>query len=810
MLTWFAEFLRDIRFGVRHLAKSPGFTSIAVLSLALGIMATTAIYSVIHAVVLDPFPYKDVDNLMSVRVWDPGQRGFRLGYSTDQFLEIAERNTIFEGVIASTISDVLWADGGEPQRLRGNYGTFNTFQVMGVPPLIGRTIMPDDARADAAPVAVLGYRFWQRQFGGDPNVVGRQLRLNDKVRTVIGVMPKRFMWRGADVYLPVTFERGRVVEGVRGVHLLGRLKPGVSEAQAEVDLRPIIADLKKIEPAQFPDNWRVGLLSFKETFPSSIRENLWILFGAVGLLLLIACANVSNLLLSKASARQKEMAVRAALGAGRSRLIRQLLTESLLIAVAGGALGVAMAFGCLRAILAIVPPNTIPDESEIALNTPVLLFTVLVSAMTSVIFGLAPALHTSSRDLANPLREAGRGLQGGARQALLRKGLVVVEVALSLMLLIGAGLMIRTFMAVQDVELGFRTDRLLTMRVPLPEQRYPDRERRVAFFQELLRRVSAVPGVQAVGLNTGMHPMGNFNTPVEVVGSAQPDTRPVVIHQINADYTKALGIALVDGRLFAENEVSGGRQLAIVNQSFVRGRLDGRDALGRVVRIPRLKQPPFGATDDSFQIVGVVKDTLNRGLMDQVTPEVYLPFTVTGRADRLVALTQADPAGITKSLLNQVYSVDKDQPVTDVRTIDRVLQEGVYAGPRFNLALFAVFAALGLTLAVIGVYGVMSSSVAQQTHEIGVRIALGASPGNISGMVVKRGAWLLLIGVALGLAGSFLTARLLARQIWNVSPFDPITFAAVSLVLLIAGLQACFWPARRAARIDPIAALRQE
>jgi putative ABC transport system permease protein len=713
-------------------------------------------------------------------------------------------------VIASTISDVLWIDGAEPQRLRGNYGTSNTFQVMGVPPLLGRTTLPDDARPDAAPVVVLGYRFWQRQFGGDPGVIGRQLRLNDKIRTVIGVMPKRFMWRGADVYLPITFERGRVVEGVRGVHLLGRLKPGVTEARAEVDLRPIIEELKKREPAQFPDNWRVGLLSFKETFPSSIRENLWILFGAVGLLLLIACANVSNLLLSKASERQREMAMRAALGASRPRLIRQLLTESLLIAVAGGALGVALAFGCLRAILTIVPPNTIPDESEIALNTPVLLFTVLVSGLTSILFGLAPALHTSSGDLANSLREVGRGLHGGSRQALLRNGLVVAEVALSLMLLVGAGLMMRTFMAVQDVELGFRTDRLLTMRVPLPDQRYPDRERRIAFFQELLRRVSAVPGVQAAGLNTGVHPFGNLGAPVEVVGSAQQDTRAVVIHQINADYTKALGIALVEGRLFSESEVSGGRQLAIVNRSFVRGRLEGRDALGRVVRIPRLKQPPFGATDDSFQIVGVVKDTLNRGLTDEVMPEVYLPFTVTGRADRLVALAQTDTAGITRAVMSQVYSIDKDQPVTDVRTIDLILQEGVYAGPRFNLALFAVFATLGLTLAVIGVYGVMSSSVAQQTHEIGVRMALGASPGNISGMVVKRGAWLLLIGIAVGLAGSFMMARLISRQIWNVSPFDPITFIAVSLILLIAGLQACLWPARRAARIDPIGALRQE
>jgi putative ABC transport system permease protein len=802
--------LQDLRFAIRILTKSPGFTSIAVLSLALGVMATTAIYSVLHAVVIDPFPYKDVDNLMSVKVWDPAQRGFRLGYSTDQFLEIAERNTIFEGVIASTISDVLWTDSGEPQRLRGNYGTFNTFQVMGVPPLIGRGTMPDDARPGAAPVVVLGYRFWQRQFAGDPNIIGRQLRLNDKVRTVIGVMPKRFMWRGADVYLPITFERGRAVEGVRGVHLLGRLKPCVTQAQAEVDLRPIIEDLKKAEPAQFPDNWRVGLLSFKETFPSDIRENLWILFGAVGLLLLIACANVSNLLLSKASARQKEMAVRAALGASRSRLIRQLLTESLLIAVTGGALGVTLAFGCLRAILVIVPPNTIPDESEIALNTQVLLFTVLVSAMTSVLFGLAPALHTSAGDLANPLREAGRGLQGGLRQALLRKGLVVAEVALSLMLLVGAGLMMRTFMAVQDVELGFRSDRLLTMRIPLPEQRYPDRERRVAFFEELLRRVSAIPGVQSAGLNTGLHPFGNLNAPVELVGVARQDTRPVVIHQVNSDYTKAMGITLVEGRLFDETETHGGRQLAIVNQSFARGRLDGANALGLTVRIPRLKQPPFGATDDSFQIIGVVRDTLNRGLTDQVTPEVYLPFTVTGRADRLVALTQADPAGITRSVLNQVYSIDKDQPVTDLRTIDRVLQEGFYAGPRFNLALFAIFAALGLTLAIIGVYGVMSSSVAQQTREIGVRIAFGASPGKIYSMVVRRGAWLLLIGIALGLGGSLLTARLLSQQIWKISPFDPVTFVSVSLILLLAGLQACFWPARRAARIDPIGALRQE
>jgi predicted permease len=804
------SFRQDLRVGARNLARTPAVTATALLSIALAIMATTSIYSVVHGVVIDPFPYRDVDSLMSVRVVNAGAAGSRTSYSTDQFLEIAERSTIFDGVIASTISDVVWTGEGEPQRLRGNHVTTNTFSVLGVPALAGRAILPSDGAPGAPDVAVLGHRFWQRQFGGDPAVVGQALRLNGKVRTVVGVMPKRFMWRGADVYLPITFVRGQAVEGVRFVHLLGRLKPGITPAHAEADLRPIIADLKQREPSEFPEQWNVGLLSFKETFPSSIRQALWILFGAVALLLLIACANVSNLLLSKAASRQREMAVRAALGADRARLLRQLLTESLLLAAVGGALGVALAFGALRAVLALVPADTIPDESEVVINGSVLLFSVVLSVATALVFGLAPAFHGSSTDLARPLKEGGRGSSGGSGPKALRDGLVVAEVSLCLVLMVGASLMVRTLFAMQGADLGIRTERVFTFRVPLSDQRYPDPARRAAWFAELLRRVGEVPGVEAVGLNTGVHPFWNWNTPVSVDGSDQADTRPVLINQVNADYPRAMGIVLRQGRLFEESEVAAGRHVALVNETFVKRYLASGDPRGRVVRIPRLRQPPLALADDGFEVVGVVRDTVNRNFSDEVWPEMYFPYTVTAQANTLAVQTRVDPAAVMSAVRNEVYALDKDQPVTGMTTVAAALDQSIYARPRFSFVLFSLFAAIGLALAAIGVYGVISNAVAQQTREIGVRIALGARFQDIAGMVLGKGLRLVALGIVLGLAGSLAGARLLAQQVWRVSPFDPFSFAAVALVLLVVGAQACFWPARRAAGVDAVRALRAD
>ena len=809
MLGWFTQSVQDLRFGLRTLRSAPGFSALAVASLALGIMATTAMYSVVRAVVIDPFPYKDVDRLMSIRVYDPEGRGGRTYYNTDQYLEFAGRSTIFDGVIASTISDVVWTGAGDPQRLRGNHCTTNTFLVMGVPALVGRFALPSDGAPGAPPVAVLGYRFWQQQLGGETNVVGRRMTLNGVSRTVVGVMPKRFMWRGADVYVPIVFERGRVVEGVRDVHVLGRLKAGVGAAQAEADLRPIVEDLARRAPQDFPDRWRVDLLSFEETFASDLGDTLWILFAAVGLLLLIACVNVSNLLLARGAARQREIAVRAAIGAGRGRLIRQLLTESLVIAIAGALVGIPLAYVGLNAIIAMVPPDTIPDESEIAINQGVLLFTVLVSAATALVFGLAPAWQGTTVPLADSLKAGARSVAGSTRQTIISNGLVIAEVALSVMLLVGAALMMRTLLAMQDVDLGIRPERLMTMRVPLVETRYPDPERRVAFLQALLTRLEAVPGVRAVGLNTGVHPLGGWTMPIVVAGR-QPDDRPVMVHQASDGYARAMGIPLRRGRSLERSDLERRQQVAVVNEALAEQYFDRVDPLGQVIRIPRLRQPPINLEEDAFQIVGVVRNTVNRDLTQPLRPEVFVPYTLAGLAQRLVVRTTGEAESAVVLVRAEIAAIDPDQPISDIRSLQSALDDFVFAGPRFSLTLFAVFAALGLTLAVVGVYGVIAHGVSRRTQEIGVRMALGATADRIVAMVMTGGVKLVAAGVLVGLAAAALAGRAMQELIWSVAPWDPLSFAAVAAILLVVGLQATLWPALKATRVNPVTALRKE
>jgi putative ABC transport system permease protein len=810
MTRWIDALRQDLRYALRMLRRSPAFTGAAILSLALGIGATTTMFSMIHAVVLEPFPYKDPDTLMGV-IGRGAVRGRGLGsnYSIDQFVEIAERSRAFDGVMASTITDVTMLGTGEPERLRGNYVTMNTFDVMGVPPLFGRGSTADDGKAGATPIAVLGYKFWQSRFGGSPDVLGRELRLNGTMRTVVGVMPPRFMWRGADVYLPITFERGRVVDGVRSVHLLGRLKPGVTREAAAADLAPILNDLGARNLPEPTGSLKVELRSFKESFSSSLRDPLMLLLGAVGLLLLIACANVSNLLLARASAREREIAVRSSLGAGRARLIRQLLTESDVLAADGAALGVGFAYASLNALMLILPPDYIPAESEIGINQPVLLFTLALSVISAIVFGLVPALQTARGDVVNPMRESGRSLTGSVKQARLRNTLVIVEVALSTLLLIGAGLMIRTLMEMKQVHLGFEPERILSMRVPLDAKRYDTAESRGRFFTDLLDRMRAVPGVSSAAVTVTRPPFAGRGSSLTVPGQNADTSRGVAVNEASPDYFRLVNTTLLSGRKFTDQEVTLRRRLGVVNETFVKRYHPNGDPIGRVINLKYLSQPPLSEADDTVEIIGVTRDLLNSDVNDAVFPEITVPYTLNGNYLYLLLKTSLPPRQLERAARGQVYALDKDQPVTEVRPLDQVIDEAAFALPRFNLVLFAVFAALGLLLAAIGVYGVISYAVSRQTQEFGVRVALGAQRADILRMVLGSGLRLVVIGVIFGCIAAAAGGRLLASQIWGVSPYDPLSYGAVIALLLIVGFQACLWPARRAAKVDPMISLRQ-
>jgi putative ABC transport system permease protein len=530
----------------------------------------------------------------------------------------------------------------------------------------------------------------------------------------------------------------------------------------------------------------------------------------VGLLLLISCVNVSNLLLSRMETRRKEMSIRASLGATRFRLISQLISESMVLALCGGLLGIFAAWAGLHGIIAMVPPDTIPDEAQITLNAPVLWFTLALSVGTAILVGLAPSLQFSGRDIVSPLKESGRTVSGTLRQRTLRSGLVVGEVALSLMLMMGASLMIRTLLSIQKADLGIQPNRILTVRIPFSNDRYRSPERRNAFLQEVVRRIETVPGVTSVGVNSGLPPIGNWNMPVQIAGNAQQDSRSVVVDQTNDHYLRALGLALVAGRFFTEQEVNARIHSAAVNQAFVKAFLPGRSPLGVTVRLPRLRSEPAHLADDSFQIIGVLKDTVNRVATHETSPEIYIPFTVAAMSDRLYVSARVPPLSLDRAVRKQIYSVDPGQPITDVRSLEAMLDDYVYARPRFNLLLFSVFAGFGLLLCLLGVYGVVSTAVAQRTREIGIRLALGARFHQVIGMVLSMGAKLLGLGIVIGLLGNLASVRVLGRLVRNISTLDPLSFLAVVTLLLAAGLFACFWPARRAARVDPITALRDE
>ena len=804
------EIAADLRYTLRMLRGSPGFTAVAALSLALGIGATTVIFSVVHAVVIDPFPYRDPDTLMSVVARGPANQSLGSYYETDAFLEIAERSRIFDGVLASTISDVIWSGAGDPERLRGNFVTTNTFGVMGVPPLIGRAIVPADGEPSAPPVVVLGHRFWQGRFGADPNVLGQRMTLNGTARTVVGVMPRRFMWRGADVYVPVVFRRGHAVEGVRSVHLLGRLRPGITTAEAEADLRPILEDIWQRRPEGAPPGFAIELRSFEESFRSSLADTFWMLLGAVGLLLLIACGNVSNLLLARASVREREMAIRASLGAARWRLARQLLTESLVLALLAGVLGIGLAHLGLTAVLSLIPPGTIPDESHIRLNLSVLWFAFGLSVASTILFGLVPALQAARRDVVTPLRDAGRG-GSSARQARARGVLVIAEVSLSVVLLVAAAMMMRGLIRLTQLDLGLPTQQILTVRVPLSERSYPTVEQRVQFLAAVLERIRTVPGVAIATVSSAVPIYGGFGSGIELPGQPPGPRRGAIVHETTAEYARLAAVRVITGRYLETADVSARRHVGVVNQRFVREFFGDEPPLGRRIRVNYLAQPPIGLPDSDVEVVGVVADRMNAGIRREgAVPEVHLPFTLAAARSTLLVRTTLPPAQIQDHVRRQVYAVDPYQPVTDVRTLATALDEFTLSEARFTLVLFGLFAAIGLTMAMVGVYGLLSYTVARQTREIGVRIALGAPRALILRTVLVGGVRLVVIGLAIGVVGGIAVSRVIATLVWGETGVDPVALLVTALLLIVVGVQACLWPALRATRVNPMVALRTE
>ncbi len=811
--TWTEQLIQDLRFGFRNIRNAPAFACSAILSLALGIGATTAIFSVIYGVILDPFPYAHPESLYSFYGSMPDRGSRFYPYGPDDFADLAEHNRVFSDLIASTISDVFLTGAGEPLRLRGNFVTVNTFRVMDVKPLVGRYITERDGQPDAPAVTVLGYKFWLRQFGGDRNVIGREMRLNDKVRTVVGVMPRRFMWRGADVYLPVVIRRGQAVEGVRNLFIMGRLKPGVSQAEAKTALHPLLSEMMTRETGEHVTKFLVVLDDLYDTFPSGIRRSLLILFGAVTILLLIACTNVSSLLLARAAARAREMGIRASLGAGQLRLMRQLLTESTLIGIAAGIAGSLLAYAGLKAILAIVPPNTIPDESEVSLNLPVLVFTLGISLLTAFLFGIAPAWQTARTDLSRALKSSGRGMSGAFREGRLRNAFVVAQVGLAIILLVAASLVLRTLLKTEQVQVGLQPERVLTMSIPLPERRYPTRESRSEFFRKLLERAHRIPGLETVAVNQSVHPFIYFRIGATVPGSAVRGKTRVMVSQISSEYPRLANLHLLQGRFLVPDDVSAAKHVALVNEKFAKFYFAGKSPVGESVKLSNLLMPPAQVANDTFEIAGVASDLPNMGLQREVMPEVYIPFTVTGYLNlsaTLLASGTVPATSLARPLEEQLHALDPDQPAMEVRTLRQLLDAWGYSEPRFSVFLFGVFAFLGLTLSALGVYAVMNYTVIRKTQEIGLRMALGAQRPDIHNMVIKSGAKLLAIGTAAGLVASISLSKVISTMIWGVSPFDPLSFIAVIAIVFVIGLLACVRPALKASRLDPMSALRQE
>ncbi|HJX00615.1 MAG TPA: ABC transporter permease, partial [Terriglobales bacterium] len=713
-------------------------------------------------------------------------------------------------LIANRGLDVLYTDKEGTKQYQGGETTAETFEFLGIQPLLGRVIIPDDARGDAPPVAVMSYREWQKDFNADPKIVGNTLTLNGKQVTLVGIMPPRFLFGADDFWLPLKLDRGDTLP-FHQVWLLGRLKPGVSLKVAASDLDVVARRLAPVYRKEYPTKFTVKTMSLADQVVGQFRVMLFALMAAVSMLLLIACSNVANLLLARATAREKEIAIRASLGASRMRLTLQLMMESFILAAGGCLAGCLFAYAGIKGVLAALPPGLIPSETVITLNPRVLMFSVGVTLITTLLCGLAPAFHSVRGELQNRLRDTNKGTQTGFRHGGFRSGLVVSQVALSIVLLVGAGLMMRSLFALQHVDLGLTADHILVARTPLPKGRYETAEQKRVFFRQVLQKISALPGVIAVTETSTLPPYGGIGSEVTVPGKTHAETWNSIFQLCSEGYFPTLGIRLVRGRLLSEADVESARHVIVVNQTLVRNFFGKEDPIGKSIKFNLLDTIPESPKDAYFEIIGVVADVKNRGIQESPQPESFMPYSVTGAGERGVLVrTAMEPLSMLKNVRSEIWSVDRGVALTLTGTLEGYLQQFSYSQPRFGLILFGVFAGIGLVLVAIGVFSVMAYSVSLQTHEIGIRMALGAQQGSVLRMILSKGLLIIAIGIAVGELASLGLTHLIKSQIWGVSSHDPVTFGAVLAVLVVVGISACLVPARRATQVDPLVALRYE
>jgi putative ABC transport system permease protein len=803
---------QDLRFGLRTIHKDRGFFLNCVLALALGIGSTTAIFSVIDNVLLRPFPYTDGQRLFAIAIHDKSESdpGGRQMFQVPEFLDYQEQNHVFDRSIGVRRDAILMSGSGAPESFDGATVTGNTFQFLGVPPLLGRAITMDDAKPDAPPVFVLSYKVWRKRFGSDPTIVGKTFIMNDRPTTLVGIMPQRFAWWGADLWVPTSLDRGEAGPSSRYFMLMGHLKPGLDPKVADAEVQMLANRFSKTYPKNYPKKFDAHLQSLIDNVVGRFRATLYTLLAAVGLLLLIACANVANLLLARASAREKELAIRTTLGAGRLRIVRLFLIESLLLAFAGASAGCLFAWAGLQGLISLIPKFTFPDEADISLNLPVLLATLAVAALTAIIFGLAPALAASRSDLNEPLKAGGRG-NSGFRRARLRNGLIVSEVALSLLLLTGAGLLMRSFLVQRQTNLGIRTDHVLITQINLPPKQYKSTELQARFVRDLMVRLATLPGVISAGAALDFPPYGGINTEFEVTGKTHSDTWKGNMVPCTSRFLDTLHVRMLQGRALSETDENGKRKVAVVNETLAAKYFGHESPLGRQIQLLGLKTAPEPVPNPWFEIVGVVSDMKNNGLRQPTVPEVYLPYTIAAYGGYVVFVrTVSSPATLVTALSGEILRLDRSVVPQQTATLDEMVDLNEYAQPRFGLILFSMFAGIGLILVGLGVYSVISYTVTQQSHEIGIRMALGAKSGDVHRLVIVGALRFIFAGVAVGALLAYFVARVLASQIWGVPWYDPLTLAGVIAVLTIVGVAASYVPSRRATRVDPAISLRYE